>query len=700
MTYNRFLYNSALYNAGREEVGAVARSLIQAHTGPHIQAVVGGKDGVSFISDFNIIEGRFTRPPSAFNFPDLTAWIRAVNTDTADLGVDLFVWGAGHLAASIYPVAFIPNLPASIFGLLQSDLGGSLTGVLGQLDLPASLFIPQHELGGRVFGLAAPNLGGRIFGNEAGNLGAIIWAPHDLPATVTVLPSLDIPATITGLQFANLPAIMSGVPAPNLGAIIRGFASAAADLAAYAVVVSGSSWDLSASATPDFDGFRTTLPVLINATGGYHSIFSNILPVVSSTANLAANIAQFSPADLPATIDLLGADNLLAQITTIPFGEKNKELPGFLQAVHPGDLAALISANSNLHNLSATILSLHDTADLGAFIRAAETFITTILKIVTLNAVDLRATIGKPGCEGGSAYTTLTASLIPQFVGDLRASISSFINYDLGASINTNTVFHAFETIDVVYSRSRPRPTKIIRVADTITVNYAPFRGANLAASITGAIPSVDLGASISAAFLLPRVAPFVTRLTGMDLRPDHDPNIQEVRLQLEGALTEFFYVHGTDDAFIMDANEKWQINVRSFRELASNLFGDFAAARICRVGNILSFNTLDEAVRFCIAVVLGLEGEAELGAYINASGGIYDLRGRLGVSDKFHDLGAFANRVYPSDLLNAVVDATGGYGDLSVIVLVESHGSESLAAAIVPELGSGDLGAILIKAP
>ena len=54
MTYNRLTYNSALYNAARSEFGAIARSIISAHTGPHIQAVVGSDGGVTFVSDFTI----------------------------------------------------------------------------------------------------------------------------------------------------------------------------------------------------------------------------------------------------------------------------------------------------------------------------------------------------------------------------------------------------------------------------------------------------------------------------------------------------------------------------------------------------------------------------------------------------------------------------------------------------------------------
>lgn len=697
MTYNRFLYNSALYNAGREEVGGISRSIIQAHTGPHVRAVVGSTSGISLVSDFTVLKGQYTNTPAtAFNFPDLAAYINAVRVGSDDLIALLYGQAAKDLPAKLFPMAHAPDLPARIFGLFEANLGAEILGKLAEKDLAAAIFVAVHNLGGSIFGLDAPVLRGRIFGNAPGDLGAIIWAPEDLAAYVNVVQNLDLPASIFSYHYKDLPARMIGYAAPYITAFIRGFASATDDLPAYTLVTAPETSDLTASIDAGLYGFRTTLPAIITAsTDTLHNLPAWVIPTVSTTKNLGAMIQQFTNVDLPATILLYGADNLGASIGTIAFGAKNKELAAFLQAMHLYNLAASITPNSNLANLRATISSLHGTRDLGAFIRASETFVTAILKVITLSGKDLRATIGRPDCAGGSAIKALGGYLRAQAADDLHAYIESYAQKNLGAVVNTNTIIHAFDTIDVSYSAYRRRLTKKLLTSDTIDIVYAPFRGANLLASITGTIPEKNLGATISAQFLLPRVTPFVSRLTSMDLRAGEDLDIGEVRLQMEGELQEFFYVHGTDDAFIRDANQKWKINVRSFKEIANNLFGDFASARVCRVADLTSFTTIDEAVRYCINAVLGLNGEVSLGATIIARGEYKNLPALLGVSDKYKDLGGIANRVFPSDLLNAEITPTGGYTVLNAVILADGSGSGDLTASIDP-YGDSDLTATI----
>src|SRR5574338_563444 len=627
MTYNRFLYNSALYNAGREEVGGISRSIIQAHTGPHVRAVVGSTSGISLVSDFTVLKGQYTNTPAtAFNFPDLAAYINAVRVGSDDLIALLYGQAAKDLPAKLFPMAHAPDLPARIFGLFEANLGAEILGKLAEKDLAAAIFVAVHNLGGSIFGLDAPVLRGRIFGNAPGDLGAIIWAPEDLAAYVNVVQNLDLPASIFSYHYKDLPARMIGYAAPYITAFIRGFASATDDLPAYTLVTAPETSDLTASIDAGLYGFRTTLPAIITAsTDTLHNLPAWVIPTVSTTKNLGAMIQQFTNVDLPATILLYGADNLGASIGTIAFGAKNKELAAFLQAMHLYNLAASITPNSNLANLRATISSLHGTRDLGAFIRASETFVTAILKVITLSGKDLRATIGRPDCAGGSAIKALGGYLRAQAADDLHAYIESYAQKNLGAVVNTNTIIHAFDTIDVSYSAYRRRLTKKLLTSDTI----------------------------------------------------------------------EFFYVHGTDDAFIRDANHKWKINVRSFKEIANNLFGDFASARVCRVADLTSFTTIDEAVRYCINAVLGLNGEVSLGATIIARGEYKNLPALLGVSDKYKDLGGIANRVFPSDLLNAEITPTGGYTVLNAVILADGSGSGDLTASIDP-YGDSDLTATI----
>jgi len=222
MSYNRFLYNTALYNAGREEIAGIARSIIQAHTGPHIQAVVAGSGGVSLISDFIITEGEIKKPPSQFKFPDLGAFIRTfqVQAPTVDgLAVDsinAFIRGFGfkNLPAALYPSDKIPDLAGIIFGLFEKNLIAIITGQLGQKDLPAIIQATVANLAAVMLGVAAPNLRGQIFVQTPGNLGARIHAPLDLPASLFGVNAGDISGIIQTIQFKDLAGIMLGIPSP------------------------------------------------------------------------------------------------------------------------------------------------------------------------------------------------------------------------------------------------------------------------------------------------------------------------------------------------------------------------------------------------------------------------------------------------------------------------------------------------------
>jgi hypothetical protein len=667
MTYNRFLYNTALWNAGREEAAGIARSIIQAHTGPHIQAVVGSDGGVSFISDFVITEGTVVKPPTQFNFPDLSAWIRAYQVTPSSEGTaggyakdDLVTLIRAQqfkdLPACIFLVNNLPNLPARIFGLFEANLIATILGELGMHDLPAVIQATVANLPAQMLGIEAPNLPGFISVNPPGNLGARIWSPLDLRATLAPVQFKDLPASIRGFQFSDLPARMLGIASPNFIAFIRGVAADIKDLPARVLPLAFDT-GMPATINPVFTGdtgFGVGLTAQIAGSGGFQGLQGIVKSITESTGDLGAAIIAGGLVDLPAIIELLGAGNLVATIGTIPLNERDRFLNAFLHALVPADLGATMTISENVAFLTATISSLRDSKDLSAFIRVAETFVTAILTISTLASRDLRATIGNPNCEGGSASVLLSAIATAQHKGDLGAFIQSFAEHNLIATINTNDTFFAYDTISITFN---PRPPATVppgtpfNATDTITINFAPFRGKNLSALINVIQNNVYLGASITAVFPLPKVVPAVNKLTAADLRLGEDQNIQEITLQLEGALLEYIYVNGTEQAFIKDPNEDWKINVRSFRPIAAGLFGDRAAGKICRLGNLTSFRTMDEAVRSCIQAVLGYTDESNMSAYIQAAGTLVDFPAIIGVSDVFKDLSAFAGRVYPVDL-------------------------------------------------
>ncbi len=703
MTYNRFLYNSALYNAGREEAGAIIRSIISAHTGPHIQAVVVGEGGTSFISDFTITEGTFKKPPTQFKFPDLRATIRVFQTQAPredNLSIDLLNvcirgFGFKNLPASIFIVDHIPVLAATIFDLFQANLLANIIGELGMKDLPAIIQVTVADLGGQMTGVPAPSFFASIFAQSPGNLGARIHAPLDLSAILQAVQSGDLPADITGISFLDLAGSMLGLAAPTLPAFLRAIDSGTGNMPA-SIRLSAFTPNLPATITPTLTG-ATGLGVgftaIIEPSGGFKDLRGIIRSLLASTDTLGAIINGRDEFDLPAIINFLSAKTLKGSLQSIPLGERDRFLNAFLQPVRTSDLGAVMTFNQNVALLGAQILALHGTSDLGAIIKVSETFVTAILTVVTLASRNLRATIGRPECEGGSANKNLGANTVAQLKGDLGAFIQSFAQTNLGASINTQDIFFAFDTIGVTFAPFTLPGDPGFNATDTIPVLFSPFRGKNLGAVISSIQNNVFLPATITAVFPLAKVVPAIHRLTAADLRFDEDLDIQEIRLQLEGTLFEYIYVNGTDQALIKDPNETWKINVRSFKPIAAGLFGDHAAAKICRLGSLVEFKTIDQAVRFCIQAVLGFQEEVNLGAIITPSGGIKDLSVFLDIQNNFKNLTALANRVFPADL-GAQVEVTGD--SLNLMALIQSNTIEAEAdlGAVIEDIRQGDLGA------
>lgn len=696
-TYNRNTYNSALYNAGRDDAAAIIKSIIQAHTGPHIQAVVGAdprrpanQSGISFISDFTIIEGVVRRPPICYNFPDLKAVMRVMQTGSLDLDANVYAQQYFDMPACTYPVAYLPDLRAFIFAYIEHDLGADIFGILAQLDLGAILQIVQEDLGGFVLGIAAPNLGGRVFSQTAPNLGAIIWSPVDLPARITSVVFADMSGDIFAFHFGDMPARMLGIPAPKLFARIKGFASTNKDLPA--VMFSRLEELLGATVTALYPGPDDMVASVASSDSDHSQLLGIIRSREPAVADLIATIGREFEVefDLQATLNFLSAINLPASMGALPLGVYDRFLSGVLQPVHFETISAFIDTNTNLKNLGASIEALRGTSDLSAFLRAAETFVTAILTVSTLNAYDLRATIGSPDCAGGSQTALLGAFADAQHAKDLSGLIQSFVEYDLGATINLKEIFYAMDSISVTFSPKANRPVNFL-TTDTIGVTFSPFRGLNLGAYIEAGLANVDLGAEITAIFLLPRVEPVVGSLTAAELRPDRPEDTQEVRFQLEGQLLDYFYVNGTSDAFISDSSEDWKINIRSFREITSGLFGDFAAGRVCRLGALTSYSSMDEAVRSCIAAVIGLQGESDMSARIFVSGGVADLPASVTANNQFYDLNALANRVFPVDLSATI--GSNPYIPIDLKALISGIASTSYSMpAFLRSVNLGDL--------
>ncbi len=650
MTYNRQIYNSALYNAGRDEIAGIARSIISAHTGPHIKAVIGSTGGVSLLSDFEIQEGTIVKPPTSFKFPDLSAKIKGTTPGTKGLPASIRGFAFADFIAKIFPSDPVPpDLAARIFALIESNLSAFILGELAQADLPASIFPIFADLTGSMVGHFPANLEAFVKSQTPVNLGAKIHAPLDLAAIINFPPHSDLSGVMLGVIAPNLSArVLPTTPDPVLIGYIRLITAATSDLQTLLVPRGG--------ASEVTDDVPATITVVRNDVTGL--INPVRLQDLSARINNGGIFEPGFPVNLPGIVNVIGITSLKGLLIPAPVGERDTFLGARIQNVDRiPDLSATVGVNSNFKALSGIIISSSDTSTLNASLTVAETFVTALVKVSTLASRTLRATIGNPTCDGGSGSYNLGTSLVGKVVGNLGAFIESYITLDLTAGINTTPTFHAMDSINFTFSPSKVRNPRF-RTTDTINISFGPFRGQSLGASIIAELPSSILTARLVVVFPAPRVSPSVSSLRGSDLRSGSSTATDEIRFQLEGALTEFLYVNGTDESFILDANEKWKINVRGFAPIATELFGESAAERICRLGSLTSYFTLDEAVRSCIDSVFGLGGEANLSVFIRASGSNLGLLGTVKVTNILEDLGAEVSRVYPSPLLSATITA------------------------------------------
>lgn len=731
MTYNRFLYNTALYNAGRTEEFGIGKSIIQAHTGPHIQAVVGSTSGVAFISDFIITEGTIRKPPAQFKFPDLSAFIRIFQISPSSEGqadgfaidnLDAFIKGNifKDLPVCLFPSDRIPDLKSIIFGLFEADLAAVIIGQLGEHDLAAIIQANAANLAAIMQGISAPILRGQIFGNSPGNLGARIHAPLDLFATMIPVQFGDVLAAIRGFQVADLPGRMLGIPTPEIVAFIKGFV---ADIRDFPTKTTASlvPMDIGGflnSSIPGPDDFIAT----VTGTGGFNNMGSAIRIFTDGLENIGASIQTGGQHNLPVVMGFLGVKNIQGIIGTITIGSQDRFLDVFLQPVNLANLNATMTFSENVAFLGAKILSLRDQLDLTAILKVSETFVTAILTVITMASSSLKATVGKPDCAGGSANAILSAFTTAQHKGDMSAFLESFVEKNLGANINSEDLFFAFDTIGISFSPFVIERTNFtFNATDNIPIFFSVFRANNLTAIINVIRNNVFLPATITATFPLPKVVPSIEVIQAIDINnnPERDP--QEIRLRLEGSLLEYLYVNGTDQAFIKDptAND-WKINIRSFKPIAEGLFGDFAAARICKLGSLTNFATMDQAVRFCIQSVIGLEQDADMGAFINAAGQLNNLPAFMGVSSNLGNVGGFLNQVFPFDMEaiitpdilevgfigGFIVGSGTGTGDmgaflgrveaLDLVAAVSGSGDIQLLGALIDIIEFNNFGAII----
>ncbi len=480
---------------------------------------------------------------------NIGAYIKSTTQSTKDVGGAIKGW-TGEA---------VKDLGAFTSAVLPVDLAASLIGILfkGTADLGAILAtIPPEDLPSSIFGVASIDLPAIIFPQGLIGLSVLLKifnrGSKDLSAFINAPDTTNLGAAINSISFNNLLASIHGFDTRNLGAIITG--------------VFGPG-DIQAT---------------ITGTGGFKELGIFVRGMIATQV----------PIDLPASL----------------IGTYSSDITALINSISPFDLAALITATGQAVDLPATIIP-------------RVIFVSGALQIALLEHKNLRAMVNS-SCFGSDSKN-LTAYIRSIEKLDLRAVVfglhvdtsQSFKN--LGMYINTETYAvedripltffgestNKFTQLNIRFSVTEG---ELYKVFDTIDVIFGKVVTANLGATITGILQSVDLGVTITPIFdfnytNLPHNVSPRTREVVIDFTPKWRENwrrLVEIFFDFTGDDSyHYFYVSGSDKVYRVDRTRHWTIWGKSYDVVADSMI-ERRNTRSKFIFKMSNYSTVDEAVR------------------------------------------------------------------------------------------------------
>jgi len=420
------------------------------------------------------------------------------------------------------------------------------------------------------------DLGASVFGITTGgvrfNLGAYINVIYtkDLNAIIRAFTPSDLGALINVVQPVNLPASIHGWDTKNLTALTAG--------------VYGPG-DLQAS---------------IVGTGGYRNMEAYVRGMLGTeiSRNLIANL----------------------------IGTYSQNLQAIIGSIPPKDLQALITATGQAVNLPASIVP-------------RVIYMTQVLEVALLEHKNLHAMINSLCFSSGSldlnAYTKAIYKLDLQgIIFGWHIDIYSNV-IDLAAAINTADfsvedklpISFFGENIDWYHTRLKigfNATGPAYTVWDTQDIIYGAAIYRNLAASITGVLESINLGATITAVFdfnytELPYYVSPRTREVVIEF--DHrwrekTRRFVEIFFDNSGNTPyHYFYVSGTNKVYRVDRTRHWTIWAKGFDQVDTMI--ERRNVRHKFIFKASQYANVDEAIRDLIDRV-SYYRRANLSAFIN----------------------------------------------------------------------------------
>jgi hypothetical protein len=599
---------------------------------------------------------------------------------------DLGAFGGGH-----YPV----DLPTWIGGVVTANLTAEIIGkrLTSTIDLPTTI-------GGHL----PENLGAFIDMHPPENLSAYIrgFDYRELPAHIGVMYGKSLPTSIYSVPPRNLSAYLKVWPMEHLSAFIHGWDTK--DLSAYLNIIAAGNMPAIIGAHPaqnirarligwvreaeyDLGGLLgafdlNNLNAVIRGTF-MEQLPAYLFPIVPrnisafihgwDTKDLSAEIdAKDYPWQLSASINVTGGFSFLrAAITGKAFVAQPTDLSAYILVTQGRtDLFAFMSIQQ-ARNLTAYIDPGKDRKDLTAEIYPKRIRLTGILSVITMEHVDLGASISVP-CFF-SDFRLLPASLNPVFLSDLGAQIRTmgyiYANSSLSASIGyaLNNVVQDKLTINLSIAPQG------IRTEDKINVAISVFRsGLSL-----GAYINPDRGENtknLTAYINTLAVVPY-----DFDSWKGHErvydatytqelKDYEAINISFESVVRDYFYSSGSDVVARIDRSSHFKTKVASYYSPATSLRLDRKLHKIKYLFDMRKFETTDEAVRYAIWYVTTTPIQ-NLGAFINsiAPRGSSDMSARIGVTEYFSENNNLTSNIigespYTYDVIIGYTDDGVGY--------------------------------------
>ena len=427
-----------------------------------------------------------------------------------------------------------------------------------------------------------------------------VWPQQDLPVYARGWGAEDLHAAISQIYFLNLSANLDVVndTNKNLTVILKGVGNGQKDLLGYvrgffvsdlpALIRATYFGNFSAYLFPiqpeylrasimawhqrflpadiNVESYPWNLQASIYSSGGWASFFSSIYPMLQTGVqrNLSASINSWFIRDLPATIF--------------------------------GDLANVLTAYIN---------SVGHSSDLHASIRPKMIRLTTIIKVPTMEHLDLFAAINSSCFSSG--YSNLAGSIYTMYKSELSAYIRTISEYQT-KSLPANIGYsNSYSSVDKLKLSIIISPSQYI-VEDKYKLLFNFYMaGSLLNAAITGILRAKDLTASIYGEFgddlyyeeLLKNREKVVSMTYGGIFK-----SYEVVEMAFKSVVKDYYYSSDGDQAWKSDRLERWMLGVRSFIPANISLNIKRKLHKATTLYDLRKFSRIDDAIRHAINYV------------------------------------------------------------------------------------------------